>query len=110
MSQMMLKVACRIFTGQPLPSATFPYIYWDRVYGGTTHPILPEGHSGHVREKKIEKGEFAEIKAWLTDKVHKHGKHYNSLDDLLEAHLGEKLNAKYFIQYLTTKYSELYKC
>jgi carboxypeptidase Taq len=60
--------------------------------------------------EKIEKGEFAEIKAWLTDKVHKHGKSYSSLNNLLEAQLGEKLNAKYFIQYLTTKYSELYKC
>jgi carboxypeptidase Taq len=60
--------------------------------------------------EKIERGEFAEIKAWLTNKVHKHGKRYKSLDDLLEAQVGEKLNAKYFIEYLNTKYSELYKC
>lgn len=58
----------------------------------------------------IEKGEFAPIKAWLTEKVHRHGKKYNSLDDHLEAELGEKLNPQYFIKYLTDKYTELYKC
>lgn len=60
-------------------------------------------------ESKIEKGQFDEIKAWLTDKVHRHGKRYKSLDDMLEAQLGEKLNPKYFIQYLAEKYTALYK-
>jgi carboxypeptidase Taq len=61
-------------------------------------------------DAKIEKGEFAEIKQWLTDKVHRHGRRYPSLDALLEDQLGEKLNPKYFIDYLTEKYTELYKC
>jgi len=61
-------------------------------------------------DEMIEKGEFKEIKAWLTEKVHKHGSRYNSLDEHLEDQLGEKLNPKYFIAYLTEKYSELYKC
>jgi len=60
--------------------------------------------------EKIEKGQFHELKEWLTAKVHKHGKRYKSLDDLLEAQLGEKLNPKYFIDYLEAKYSELYQC
>jgi carboxypeptidase Taq len=60
-------------------------------------------------DEMIEKGEFAEIKQWLTDKVHRHGKRYKSLDALLEDQIGEKLNPKYFIDYLTNKYSELYK-
>jgi len=58
----------------------------------------------------IESGNFAPIKAWLTDKVHRHGKRYKSLDELLESQLGEKLNPEYFIDYLTDKYTELYKC
>ena len=33
-----------------------------------------------------------------------------SLDALLEDQLGEKLNPRYFIDYLTEKYTELYKC
>jgi carboxypeptidase Taq len=61
-------------------------------------------------DEKVAKGEFAEIKAWLTEKVHKHGKFYKSVDDHLDAQLGEKLDPKYYIKYLTDKYTELYKC
>ena len=60
-------------------------------------------------DEKVENGEFSEIKAWLVNKVHKHGSRYSSLDELLEAQVGEKLNPKYFIDYLTTKYTDLYK-
>ncbi|EJK47786.1 hypothetical protein THAOC_33477 [Thalassiosira oceanica] len=57
----------------------------------------------------VAKGEFKEIREWLTNKIHKHGKRYKSLDDLLLAETGEILNPKYFVEYLTKKYSELYK-
>ena len=60
-------------------------------------------------DSMIENGEFTTIRQWLTDKVHKHGKRYSSLDKLLVAEVGEKLNSKYFIDYLTEKYSDLYK-
>lgn len=60
-------------------------------------------------DTKIENGEFEEIKAWLVNKVHRHGSRYESLDALLEDQVGEKLNPKYFIDYLTIKYSDLYK-
>lgn len=60
-------------------------------------------------DNMIANGEFTAIREWLTEKVHKHGKRYASLDDLLVAEVGEKLNSKYFIEYLTEKYSELYK-
>mmetsp|Transcript_14393 Transcript_14393/g.24611 ORF Transcript_14393/g.24611 Transcript_14393/m.24611 type:complete len:588 (-) Transcript_14393:118-1881(-) len=58
---------------------------------------------------KIEAGEFEEIRKWLTKKVHMHGKRYKSLDELLLAEVGEELNPKYFIDYLTEKYTDLYK-
>jgi carboxypeptidase Taq len=58
----------------------------------------------------IETGQFQPLKAWLNDKVHKHGKRYKSLDELLEAQVGERLNPKYFIDYLEAKYSKLYNC
>lgn len=61
-------------------------------------------------DEKVSKGDFAEIKAWMTEKVHKHGSHYASLDEHLEAQVGEPLNPKYFIEYLTEKYSDLYQC
>lgn len=57
----------------------------------------------------IEEGKFDEIREWLRKKVHVHGKRYKSLDDLLLAEVGEQLNSKYFINYLTGKYSNLYK-
>ena len=46
---------------------------------------------------KIERGEFEEIRKWLTSKIHKHGKRYKSLDDMLVSQIGEPLNTKYFI-------------
>ena len=57
----------------------------------------------------IENGDFAKIKTWLGEKVHRHGRRYESLDAMLEDQFGEKLNPKYFIDYLTNKYTELYK-
>lgn len=61
-------------------------------------------------DEKIATGEFAPIKAWLKDKIHRHGRRYASLDALLEDQVGEKLNPKYFIDYLTKKYSDIYQC
>jgi carboxypeptidase Taq len=60
--------------------------------------------------ERISRGEFSDIKAWLTEKVHRHGRRYDSLDALLKDQVGEELNPKYFINYLTEKYTELYKC
>jgi carboxypeptidase Taq len=60
-------------------------------------------------DKMIEEGKFDEIREWLKQKVHVHGKRYKSLDDLLLAEVGEPLNTKYFIDYLTGKYTDLYK-
>jgi len=60
--------------------------------------------------EQIERGEFRNIKVWLTDKVHRHGRRYKSLDELLKDQLGEELNPEYFLQYLATKFSALYKC
>lgn len=59
-------------------------------------------------DELVEKGDFSPLKEWLTEKVHRHGSRYRSLDDMLEDQLGEKLNPKYFIEYLTRKYSDLY--
>lgn len=60
-------------------------------------------------DDKIKAGEFDEIRKWLTRRVHVHGKRYKSLDDLLLAEVGEKLNAQYFLDYLDEKYRTLYK-
>ena len=60
-------------------------------------------------ESKIENGDFGPIKEWLNEKIHRHGRRYTSLDEMLEDQVGEPLNPTYFIDYLTTKYTELYQ-
>jgi carboxypeptidase Taq len=60
-------------------------------------------------ESKMEQGEFGEIKDWLTQTVHQHGRRYPSLDALLQDQLGEPLNPQYFVEYLTNKYTDLYQ-
>lgn len=61
-------------------------------------------------DQLVASGQFTEIKAWMTENVHRHGSRYASLDEHLKARVGEPLNPKYFIDYLTEKYSDLYKC
>ncbi|KAG8467148.1 hypothetical protein KFE25_000464 [Diacronema lutheri] len=60
-------------------------------------------------DAKIAAGEFGPIRAWLNERVHRHGSVPRSMDDLLERALGEPLKTKYFIAYLTDKYTELYR-
>ncbi|MDZ5669999.1 carboxypeptidase [Bacillus stercoris] len=55
----------------------------------------------------LERGEFHPIKQWLTEKVHIHGKRKKPLDIIKDA-TGEELNVRYLIDYLSTKYSNLY--
>ena len=52
-------------------------------------------------------GEFAPIRNWLTEHVHKHGKMKNPLE-IIQDTTGEGLNAKYLADYLEEKYSKLY--
>jgi carboxypeptidase Taq len=59
-------------------------------------------------DELIEHGNFVPIKEWLTKKVHRHGRRYSSLDSLFTDQLGEALNPKYYISYLTEKYTDIY--
>lgn len=55
----------------------------------------------------VENGEFGIIKDWLVEKIHKHGAVYMPAE-LIKMATGEELNAKYFIEYINDKYSEVY--
>lgn len=59
-------------------------------------------------ELRVEKGEFAFIKEWLTENVHIHGRRYNSRE-LLKKVSGKAFTAEPFEKYLSSKYSEIYK-
>jgi carboxypeptidase Taq len=57
---------------------------------------------------KIEQGDFMAIREWLKENIHQHGKLY-SPNELIVKVTGEELDAKYLIQYLEEKYSEIYQ-
>ena len=59
-------------------------------------------------ETKIGNGDFVELLDWLRKKVHIYGEKYDA-KVLCERITGEELNFKYFMQYVTKKYSKIYK-
>jgi len=60
-------------------------------------------------ESLLENGEYKEIKTLLTERIHSRGSADLNADKLLERATGEPLNPKYFIDYLTQKYTEIYQ-
>lgn len=54
-------------------------------------------------EKKISSGKFEELTKWLRKNIHQHGKTY-SASTLIKKVTGEKLDSKYFTEYLENKY------
>ena len=58
-------------------------------------------------EFEIEKGNSKPLLDWLRGNVHQYGKFY-SAEELCIKITGEKLNFKYFMDYATKKYTQLY--
>ena len=58
-------------------------------------------------DEDMARGEFGALLGWLREKIHVHGKFY-SAQELAKNATGEPLNSKYFAEYLTKKYSEIY--
>ena len=71
--------------------------------------LFKAANNGRSVDDLIAAGDFAPLKEWLREKVHDHGRLYASMDDLLLHSFGEALNPKYFIAYLTEKYTKLYQ-
>lgn len=55
----------------------------------------------------VRQGDFREIHEWLRENVHRHGAVYTP-GQLIEKVTGEPLNSKYFIEYITEKFTALY--
>ncbi|WP_306054069.1 carboxypeptidase M32 [Natronococcus wangiae] len=55
----------------------------------------------------IREGEFEPLWEWMTEHVHRHGRRYPT-EELIEVATGEPLTADYFIEYVESKYGELY--
>ncbi|QLK27709.1 carboxypeptidase M32 [Natrinema zhouii] len=56
---------------------------------------------------QIREGEFDELNGWLREHVHQHGKRYVT-PELIERATGEGLTADHFLEYVESKYGELY--
>ncbi len=63
------------------------------------HPEIPG---------QITQGEFGTLHSWLTDKLYQHGSKFTAAE-LIERVTGSPLNIGPYINYLKTKYGELYK-
>ncbi len=55
----------------------------------------------------VAKGDLKPIKDWLDKHIHTHGSLYYPKELLMKV-TGEKINHKYFIDYLNKKYSQIY--
>jgi carboxypeptidase Taq len=61
-----------------------------------------------MMSKQIESGEFKEILAWLRENVHQQGRRFTR-DELLMRATGKPLGTQDYLNYLTEKFSSLYK-
>jgi carboxypeptidase Taq len=59
-------------------------------------------------DEEMTRGEFGSLLAWLRKNIHAHGKRY-SAQELAKNATGEKLNSKYFNEYISTKYGQIYE-
>lgn len=56
---------------------------------------------------KIRKGEFDDLRGWLRENIHQHGRKYQA-PEMTERLTGEGLNEEYHIDYLKDKYGPIY--
>jgi carboxypeptidase Taq len=56
---------------------------------------------------QIERGEFAELLAWLRTNLHQHGRKF-TLDELARKITGEPLQTRSWVRYAKTKFGEIY--
>jgi carboxypeptidase Taq len=59
-------------------------------------------------DDEMARGEFGKLLQWLREKIHVHGKMY-SARELVKNATDEKLNSKYFADYISGKYGEIYE-
>jgi carboxypeptidase Taq len=59
-------------------------------------------------DDQMRAGQFGELLSWLRRHVHAHGRRYLP-SDLIRRATGERLNARYYLNYLRAKYEDLYE-
>lgn len=56
----------------------------------------------------VRRGELQPLKSWLTERIYRHGKLLTP-SEIVEQVTGERLNPAYLVDYLTAKYSDIYR-
>ncbi len=69
---------------------------WDKI-----HEDIPD------LQTQIEQAKFADLLTWLKDNLHKHGSKYEPLE-LLERVTGSGVDVEPYLQYLESKFGEIY--
>ncbi len=59
-------------------------------------------------EQQVERGEFGELRAWLREHIHRHGRKFMPRE-LVERVVGGPIDPKPLLDYLRDKYSEIYR-
>lgn len=80
------------------PTYTLGNLYAAQFYHSAKNQVLN-------LEEEIAKGEFGHLIEWLRKNIHVHGRFY-SQDELAQQATGEKLNTRYFTEYLRNKYKD----
>ncbi len=81
------------------PSYTLGNIYSAQIYNSMKNQL--------DLESLVKNGELLKIKEWLAENIHKHGKLLTPAE-ILKSVTGEEINPKYLIDYLESKYKEIY--
>ena len=63
------------------------------------HPNIP---------RDIANGKFDVLLTWLNENIHQHGRKFTS-DELTQRVVGESIQSRDYLDYLTTKYSDIYE-
>lgn len=84
----------------------FPTYTMGNLYAAHLFKAFEKKHKDW--EKKVAKGELAFVREWLSEHIYRHGKRYSS-HELLENATKTKFSADPYIDYLSNKYSNLYK-
>ena len=58
-------------------------------------------------DEKIRSGQYLELREWLREKIHVHGRKFNA-NELLERVTGSPLQADSYLAYIHSKYGEIY--
>ncbi len=59
-------------------------------------------------EQQLERGEFDPLRGWLRENIHRHGRKFMP-SELVERVVGGPIDPKPLLDYLRTKYTEIYR-